>query len=253
MGFKLACLNLWYGGRLFDEIVLWLRQERPDIVAMQEVYRSDDKSLEKRYRSLEELSRILDLPHYSFAPAFRDLRFEVAEMGNGVLSKFPVKADGTVFYDVPYDDNFMENEDFTYVPRNLQHVSVKVGDEVVNVFNTQGIWGLDGDDNERRLKMAETIVEEIGDKEKVVLAGDLNVKEGTKTVGIIEERLNNIFKGELKSSFNMKQKNDPGFATVVVDMIFVSRGINVVKHYMPEVSVSDHMPLVAVLEMAGKK
>lgn len=234
---------------MWDELADWLQNEQADILALQEVYKSDDQSLEKRYRSLEELSQALALPYYSFAPAFRDLRFEVAEMGNGVLSKFPVEAENVVFYDVPYDDNFTESEDFTYVPRNLQHVTVRIGGNTLNVFNTQGIWGLDGDDNERRLNMAKTIVKEIGDKENVVLAGDFNVKEKTKTVGIIEERLTNVFKGELKSSFNMKRKKDGGFGTAVVDMIFVSKEIKIVEHYVPKVDVTDHMPLAVVLEI----
>jgi len=171
-----------------------------------------------------------------------DCREEVAEMGNGVLSKFPVKASGTVFYDVPYDTNFVDKADFTQAPRNLQHACVEVGGNVVNVFNTQGIWGLDGYDNERRLNMARMIAKEIGDKKNVVLAGDFNVKEGTETVAVIENRLLNVFKGELKSSFNMKWKVNPNFATAVVDMVFISQDI--------KVNVSDHRPLVAVLEVS---
>lgn len=249
MSFKFICLNLWQGGKLFDEIVSWLREERADIVALQEVYESSDRSLERRYRSLAELKRALGLPYGCFAPAFMDYREEVAEMGNGVLSKFPVKAGRTVFYDVPYDSHFTENEDFIQAPRNLQHVRVEVGGDVVNVFNTQGIWGRDGDDNKRRLNMARIIVKEIGDKKNVVLAGDFNVKEDTEAVATIENRLLNVFKGELKSSFNMKWKDNPNFATAVVDMIFVSQDVKVIQHYVPSVSVSDHRPLVAVLEV----
>lgn len=251
MSFKFICLNLWQGGKLFDEIVSWLREERADIIVLQEVYKSSDRSLERRYRSLAELKRALGLPHYCFAPAFMDYREKVAEMGNGVLSKFPVKASRTVFYDVPYDNHFANREDFTWVARNLQHVCIEGGGGVVNVFNTQGIWGFDGDDNERRLNMVRIIVKEIGDKKNVVLAGDFNVKEGTETVAAIENRLLNVFKGELKSSFNMKWKDNPNFATAVVDMIFVSQDVKVIQHYMPEVNVSDHRPLVAVLEVTG--
>ncbi len=250
MSFKFICLNLWEGGRLFDEIVSWLREERADIIALQEVYKSSDQRLERRYRSLAELRRALGLSHYCFGPAFMDYRERVTEVGNGVLSKFPIKAGRTVFYDVPYDSHFMDKEDFTQAPRNLQHARVEVGGNVINVFNTQGIWGLDGDDNERRLNMARTIVKEIGDKENVVLAGDFNVREDTETVATIESRLLNIFRGELKSSFNMRWKKNPNFATAVVDMIFVSGDLKVVQHYVPEVNVSDHRPLVAVLEVS---
>ena len=193
MSFKFVCLNLWEGGKLFDEIVLWLREERADIIALQEVYESSDQSLERRYRSLAELRRALDFPDSCFAPAFMDYRERVREVGNGVLSRFPARAGRTVFYDVPYDNHFANREDFTRVARNLQHVRVEADGRVINVFNTQGIWGLDGDDNERRLNMAGTIVKEIGDKENVVLAGDFNVRGGAEKKTPKKKPLPNLF------------------------------------------------------------
>src|SRR5581483_9037709 len=119
----------------------------------------------------------------------------------------------------------------------------------LNVFNTQGIWGFDGDDNERRLAQAQVIVKELGSLPRVILSGDFNVKEQTKSIALIEDRLKNIFKGERTTSFNLKHKTSPGFATAVVDMVFASTDLKVIEHYQPDVNVTDHLPQVVVFEL----
>ena len=53
-----------------------------------------------------------------------------------------------------------------------------------------------------------------------------------------------MFKDELKTTFNMKRKTDPGYAAAVVDMIFISKNIEVISHDCPQVDISDHLPLV---------
>ena len=110
-----------------------------------------------------------------------------------------------------------------------------------------GIWGHDGEDNPRRLEMSQTILEAIGDKPNVILSGDFNVREGTRTIRNIEKSLLNVFAGELTTTFNMKQKTDPKFARAVIDFIFVDLNFRVLDHRAPQVDVSDHMPLIVTL------
>ena len=97
----------------------------------------------------------------------------------------------------------------------------------------------------------------------MVLAGDFNVSPDTQTISNIEKYLLNIFKDQLKFTFNLKIKKEAirqrtyiysgddlkGFANAAVDMIFVSPGFKVVDHCQPKVDASDHYPLVAVLEI----
>jgi endonuclease/exonuclease/phosphatase family metal-dependent hydrolase len=123
---------------------------------------------------------------------------------------------------------------------------------ILNIFNIHGIWGLDSKDNERRLKMSKIIVDEIKNKENVILAGDFNVNPNTKTIENIELYLKNVFKDELKTTFNMKQKVGKGYVTSVVDMIFVSKYINAIRHYCPDLDISDHLPMVCILELENK-
>jgi len=185
------------------------------------------------------------------------------EQGNTIFSRFPIKSTQVIFYDRLYNDKYEEKfENFPNTPRNLQQVVLGVKGKEVNIFNTQGIWGTDGEDNERRSNMINIIIEQIKGKQNVILAGDFNLKDSTQAVANIEKYLINIFKGEAKTSFNMKRKIKsgvnfgfdrpeavPGYAQAVVDMIFSSSNIKVIKHKYAEVDISDHLPLVTILEI----
>ncbi len=252
MQLKFVCLNLWFGGKLFDNILDFLKQEQPDIIALQEAFNGHDPSWARRYRSVDVLSQELGYPQSAFAAAFLDKRDGIAvESGNAILSRFPMIEEATTFYDIPYRTIDIEpGPAATHLPRNLQHAVIDAHGTSLNIFNTQGIWGEDGDDNDRRLAMGEAIAQKIADRPYVILAGDFNVQEGTKTTNLIERHARNIFKGERTSSFNMSHKTKPGYAEAIVDMMFISNDFKVLNHHMPLDDVSDHRPLVCELEIA---
>lgn len=251
MQVKFLCLNLWQGGNLFDEIVAFIKEHDPDIVALQEVYNGQNASLERKYRSVQALQEELGYPHESYAAAFlENILGAQIEQGNLVLSKFPILESNTSFYDVPFGERPKDELPyFEYTPRNLQHVRIDVHESKINLFNTQGVWGTDGDDNDRRVQMAQTIVNSIGDKTNVILCGDFNVQEKTKTIELIEKRLINVFKGELTTSFNMQQKTNLNLATAVVDMVFTSPNIKIISKSCPQANISDHLPLLVTFEI----
>lgn len=250
MKLKFITLNVWYGGKLFDEVVTFLKKENPDILAIQEAYDEKDEHLDRAYRTLAVLSKELRLAYSSFAPEFRlHINGSSAVMGNAILSRFQMKEMGAVFFRELFGDIYGSvRAEIPFYPRNLQHVMVDVHGRMLHVFNTHGVWGEDGLDNPRRLEMGRKIVQQVQGKERVVLSGDFNVNQGTKTIGMLAEVLKDVFEGELITSFNMKQKSGQGFGTAVVDRIFVSDDIHVLEHYRPDVNVSDHMPLVVELE-----
>ncbi len=258
MQFKFLTLNLWRGGVLMDKIIAFIKKENPDILALQEVYdgslrngqlRGKDTKLDRQYRTIEVFKTQLPYKYFFFSPAFLDHRkIGTFEQGNALFSRYPIISTKTNFYDIPYGDSNEESStDFSTVPRNLQHSVIRLGKINLNVFNTQGIWGFDGRDNEKRLKMSKIIIREIMSKKQVILAGDFNVFPGTKTIKNIEKHLINVFADELTSTFNTKRKEKGEYATSVVDMIFVSREIKIQAHYCPSVDISDHLPLVCLL------
>jgi len=253
MRIKFLNLNIWLGGKLFDNTLEFIKKEDPNILILQEVYDSKDQELERRFRTMEILRKELGFPHNFFSSAcYKIMDGAKLESGNAIFSKFPIASKETLFFDVSYGEKptFEDPDgDYTYTPRNMQHAEIDLGSNKLNVFNLQGIWGFDPEDNERRLKTSEDIIKAIKNEENVILAGDFNVSENSKSIGNIEKYLKNIFKNELKSSFNLKQKTNPIFADLVVDFIFTSKNLQIVDHYCPQVDVSDHLPLVCVFEI----
>ena len=258
MQLKFISLNLWLGGILQDNIIDFLEKENADIVVLQEVYSSPDRTIPSHNRSLEFLQE-LDYPYHHFAPALIDnYPWGKITEGNAVLSRFPIKTSNVTFFDKPFDPNKLREpfdpSTFPTTPRNLEHVVLETPAGEVNVFNLQGVWDLDGDSlSPQRQQMSDVILREIKGKESVILAGDTNAKYTNPAMRAIEEHLTNVFGDTLETTFNMKRKTNPGYATAVVDMIYISPSITIVNKTCPDVDVSDHLPLIATLNIPREK
>ncbi|MEK7539658.1 MAG: endonuclease/exonuclease/phosphatase family protein [Patescibacteria group bacterium] len=249
---KLICLNVWNGGILWENMLDFLQQEQPDILVLQEVYQSLDTPEAVYERTIDALQMKIDLPYSVFAPAFLNVHAgKKIQKGNAVLSKFPLQQKNVIFFDHPFgeeDDAGEYGQDFTHLPRNLQHVEVQTGSTPLNVFNLQGIWGWDGLDNPRRKAMGEKILRAVQDLPHVILAGDFNINEPSELIQTMNQHLTNVFAGERVSSFNLPHKKHPGYATAVVDFIFVTPDIQVSSHSSPQIDISDHLPLIIEFE-----
>ncbi len=233
---------------MFEPILEFLKKEKPDILAVQEAYNGRYFDLEKRLRSIDVLKG--EFSYEFFSPAcIAVLKEGKFEAGNAIFSNLPIIETNTAFFEIPFGEvaNYeTPGSDFSLTPRNLQHAVIKAEDTNLNVFNTQGIWGKDSEDNERRLKMSEAIVKKIRNKENVILAGDFNVMPHTRTVFNIEQHLTSVFKDKVKTTFNLKQKSNPGLADAAIDMVFVSNDLKIIDSYCSDVNVSDHLPLVCI-------
>jgi endonuclease/exonuclease/phosphatase family metal-dependent hydrolase len=254
MTFKIISLNLWQGGLLFDAILTFLEREQPDILLLQEVLQNDNPSLPQRFRSLEVLQKCLPSLRYAhFAPALidNDDGHRVTS-GNAILSRFPITAATVTFYGIPFGERTEQNpETFAATPRNLQHVVLQTEDTKLNIFNTQGVWDLDGENaSEQRWAMCRTIAEMTASKQHTVFAGDTNLNPTNKTLAPINGQLESVFKHELSTSFNVRRKDldkFPGYATAVVDLMYISHDMKILEHSCPDIDISDHLPLIATL------
>lgn len=252
MTIKFLNLNLLEGGLLFPEILKFIHAEQPDILSLQEVYNSQDPDLAPNFRSMEVLKQALPEHFFYYSP---ELLHRVPEgdidIGNAIFSRFPIKASETHFFGIPYEMYSEEKRkhDYSQDPKNIQHVELDMKGKSLHVFNLHGIWGRHGYDTPARLLMSQIIVETIQGKKPMILSGDFNVRPNTQTIRNIESHLTNVFSGELSSTFNMKRKADGGYASSVVDMIFISHGVRVLEKKCPQVDISDHLPLVCVFSL----
>lgn len=248
---KFLTVNVWNGGKLWENLERFLKEQNADIMFFQEVFNGHGENLPKSYKTLDEFKQIFPDYHYHYAPAFGDIgEYGAIDRGNAIFSKFPIISSDFTFFDLPYKVfNEQKERDFEFTPRVIEYCTISCGSTNLNLFNHHGIWGRDGRDNPRRIKMGESIVSKIKDYKNVILAGDFNMSPDTETIRLIEKYVASVFGESLKSTFNMKRKDNPGYATAAVDMLFVSPEIKVLENSCPDVDVSDHLPLIATLEV----
>lgn len=265
MKIKYVNLNIW-SGQLLDQAINFLKKENPDIISLQEVYNGKDFNLPKHYRTLDILISELGFKHYIYHPNFIDARDIPVEMGNAILSRFPIVSNQAMILVGEFgrvdQDSILEE-----LPRNILQGELEVKGLKVNVFNLHGIWGQHGDDTKERLEMVKKVVQMVGGKPKTILSGDFNFNErifgtkmsravdfsywhNTESAKNLEAVLQNVFKNERITSFNMKRKEtDTDYARAAVDMVFVSSDIKVLEHQQPNIDISDHLPQVCVFEI----
>ena len=254
MRLKIVSLNLMHGGELFDEIIAFLKAQDADFILTQETYSCNDPTVNRQYRSMQVMPEILGYGYTHFSAAYRDFDRTngKAQRGNGIFSRYPLTGYDTVFFDGTYSESYRDVPDqYADCPRNLEHAVLHTPTGDVDLFNIQGVWDLDGDNySDKRRHMAQAVVASVKDLTKVILAGDTNAKPYNQAILDIEHHLKSVFgKDELATTFNMRIKTNPGYATAAVDMILTTPNINVIEKSCPDIDVSDHLPLIAIIEV----
>lgn len=241
---------------MWNNALDFIRAEDPDILLMQEVFNDHNPKVEQRFRTIDEYMKLGMFSDYDFAPAMLFVaEHGKVEQGNAIFSKLPLtKRYEPVFFNEPFNDNYVDVAPyFETVARNLQHVTLEANGKPLDIFNFQGVWDLDGDnDSPKRQRMCNIILENVHNLEHVVLGGDTNARPTNPSMQKVAAELKNVFAGELSTTFNLKQKDlekYPGYADSVVDMLFVSPDMRVIEHSCPEIDASDHLPLVMTIEL----
>ncbi len=257
MQIKLVSLNI-FNGHALDAAVEFLTAEKPDVVVLQEVHDGADPKLEPKYRTLEELTNRLGLPYHDFEPCLLVNRAEgKIPWGNATFSRFPITGREAIFFNGPFKEDYVEDKtgaNNLNMPHVLLGAKLETPAGEVNVYNLHGTWDLDGDNfSEKRRQMSEAVITAAKGKSNFIVAGDTNAKPTNQAMVNIEDHLVSVFGHELTSTFNMSRKDNPGYATAAVDMVYVSADIRVLAKSCPNVDVSDHLPLVVTLEIAPVK
>lgn len=247
---KILSLNIWNGGQLLPAPVDFIKQTNPELVALQEVFNASG-NIPDQYRTMEVLTQKLNYPYYDYAQAFiKDFNVGLIPEGNAVFSRYPIRTAKSTYIATGSKSTYTDSlENWPILPRVLQHVVIDVGTEI-NLFNFHGVWDLDGDCySSARRAMIKRILNEINGLKNVVLTGDTNAKSTSPAMQDIEKALKPVFGHELVTTFNLKRKTDPGYATAAVDLMYVSDDIKVVSKDVPEVDISDHLPVLVELEV----
>jgi endonuclease/exonuclease/phosphatase family metal-dependent hydrolase len=248
---KFLNLNMW-DGSLIEQCLEFFKSQDADIIMLQEVTHAAGAAYPKRLQSFETLQKELDYPYSDYAVGLLNNHPEgKIPTGNAILSKFPIIDSSHSFFHEGFNPDYYDTQtDSSKYPHILQHAKLDTPVGEVNVFNFHGVWDLDGNNySDRRRKMSEKIIAAVKDKPNVLLGGDTNAKPTNQAIKNIQKHLTSVFEDSLKTTFNMRRKDNPGYATAAVDMLFVSPGIKILSRECPDVDISDHLPVLATLEI----
>ncbi len=140
----------------------------------------------------------------------------------------------------------------------LLKVDIKIKNKILSVGNVHGTAAPgDKKDTDSRIEQSNLILNSFETKGNIIIGGDFNLLRNTQSVEVFEK----LGYKNLINDFNIKStrnniawerfKNDPGFVKQFdSDYIFASDGIKIKSFEVPDVEVSDHLPLILEFEVS---
>lgn len=256
---KIVSVNI-KDGSYAKELLKFLRVENPDILLMQEFWKFDGYmgSIVKAQRDVfsidTEILKYFKGYQSVFSPVLdtkitRDSGEEVvARYGNAIYSKYPILEDSTYFFDIEYIKNFEFPEpgvSFDNQPRNIIKIKLDTPNGELMVNNVHGIYQLNKykGDSERMDKMVDEILGIQDLNMPTIIAGDFNLFPNTQAI----DKMRKIYR-ELVIE-NGITSTKVGKDNYVIDYMFINDFIDVKSFKVPNIEVSNHLPVVGEVEI----
>ena len=207
-----------------------IRKEDADLVALQEVDRGVERT--SRVDQIKELARLTRM-EYAFA---HNLNYQGGQYGVAVLSRFPILSVDHRRY-----RNLREAE-----RRGLIRVEVEVGGQRINFVTTH----LDYKDDDNRLFETKQLLDALkGVTTPLVIAGDFNDEPRGSSYKLMLKQFNDAWPQGAADGLTY-----PADKPVKrIDYIFLRGGnLRVRRAWIPQTLASDHLPLVADLELGRR-
>lgn len=270
VGMKLISLNC-YGGRFFESLMEFIQThaQDTDIFCLQEIFNSSellvsDKNI--RTNLFQELEHAL--------PEFQGIFFETRDQSIIDLGGSPVEVlSGKATFikkqiHVESSEHvFVHGSRETYVPDDvfskpcsLGCTTILAGAARLVVCNFHGI-PFPGEklDTPERIVQSQKILDFVNAQSaEKIICGDFNLKPETESIHMIREKNfselvieNKITttRGTLCKKINPQYAHTPEGYQEYADYCFVSPGIKVKKFEVPDVPVSDHLPMIVKFEV----
>lgn len=256
---KLISLNTW-GGKIFEPLMDFIKSQRQstEIFCFQEIY--DTKSDVKDYHQiranlLRELKKTLPGFKIFYTPEFEgydscpeSVDFDLT-VGEAVFIKDTlqiINQEELLIYGNKLDK--VLKKDFSNLPVTLQYISFTVNGKQYIVCNFHGT-AFPGTklDTPFRLKQSTDILAFLKNKvgAKIVI-GDFNLLPQTESILMLEKDYRSLIKkfniGKTRSNLSpyAKSLDFQKFA----DYAFVSKDITVISFEVPNIEISDHLPMI---------
>lgn len=255
---KLISLNTW-GGKYFDPLIDFIKQHKDtDIFCFQEILDSKSNIKEGngfRANLFSEIKKILTDYQTFYFPVVEGFDFGASPVdfdlsfGQAIFLKNSIKMLSQKNYFIYKEKDFhVLKKDFSNLPTPLQYISISTNNQEFAIFNFHGC-PIPGDklDTEKRLIEAGRSKKIIDNKSGAkILVGDFNLLPETRSIKIFESNMRNLI-----AEFNIERTRSrlsPFFGKTdfqqFADYAFISSDIKVLDFKVPDINISDHLPMI---------
>lgn len=243
MNLKLVSVNI-EGQKHLKEIRRFLRAEKPDVVAMMEVFEDTLSSLAEDY------------PYVEFAPGYladqngSELIAGRRKWGEVLMSRYPLEKVQKIYLGNYGVNHLPVRGEDTHAPV-LIVAEIIVHQEKYRVGTVHGTWTARGSVTERQQKEMGKMIQVLRGQE-IVVAGDFNVSRGNE----IYRQLSTCYRDNVPTNvettidpkLHYANKEQAGRLRLVVDYVWSTPRYRV-KNVRVVSGVSDHCALVCTISL----
>ena len=247
---KFIQINI-YKGQYLDDLMRFLKDQNPDFISMQEVTAGEMNLCDKNLDLFEYFKKELSL-NGVIDKVMKPVDSPNGYLGNAVFSKYQITGSKTLVLKT-FEDftlaKFNDFKSFVKFPRNLLSAESDLNGQKIRAISWHAAWTAPPTDTEETLRQAKLVAGFLKNlKEPFILGCDMNAAPQSRTAGLVNAVANNLMmnSGVLQTNHPKVHKIAPrGF---LIDYIFTSSHFKLKKLEVPEVTISDHLPVVAELE-----
>jgi len=248
--FKFIQINI-YKGQYLEALTGFLKDRDPDFISMQEVTAGEQNLCDKNLDLFGYFKKELGL-NGVVDKVTKPTDAQDSYLGNAVFSRFEI-LDSEVLALKTFEGITLAKidmvENFPLLSRHLISAECIIYGQKIHAISWHGAWTAPPTDTEETLRQAKVVADYLKNiKEPFILGCDMNAVIQGKTAGLINEVANNLMmnSGVLQTNHPKIHKIAPrGF---LIDYIFTSPHFKLKKLEVPQVTISDHLPVVAELE-----
>ena len=244
-----------YMGKYLDELVDFLKSEDPDFISMQEVTTNDFNLCSNKDISLFEYFSDKLKMHGEFNGDLKLAGHPDSVFGNAVFSRFPVIHRKVVvlksFRPLTLAELSGDSGEFReQIDRHLLDAQISINGKLMHVLCWHGAWTAPPHDTDETSRQADIVYDYMRTiNEPFILGGDLNAIIGSKTVNLMSTIANNVMLNSKVSMTTNPKVHKIAPRGYLIDFIFTSQDIRLIDLTVPEITVSDHLPVIAWLEI----
>lgn len=261
---KLISLNT-YGGHCFDELMRFVvtQAETTDVFCFQEVQNSSKGAFISngvRTNLFQELSQVLSDFQGFFTVSQQNydqtaVRVEGTDTGVATFVRNSLRVKNCGDFFIYGSFNSFVYGDYNTFPHNLQYVQLEAGEELLTICNVHGTSRPQSKlDSPERLEQSQKILAFVDQQPgQKVIVGDFNLLPDTKSIRLFEEKgFRNLIKeyritttrGTMMRKLFPQYEHGPYGWQEFADYAFVSAGITPTRFTVPDVPISDHLPMI---------